>query len=196
MERSACKIAVMSVDEEEGGKDLNVGDPNEVGLEKATGILKEGVSLMRSGDHGSAVRRFEEVYKSDTLPKPISGLSYYGYCIAKTRKSYREAIELCERAVKERPDDPAHWANLTEVLMMANRRVKAIYTIDEAIKRFPRTKLLQDLRVWVGRRRPPVIPFLDRSNPINVILGHMRHTWIESRESKKNRSAPPPKGKR
>ena len=157
-------------------RDLNVGDPNAIALEQATMILKDGVSLMRSGDHAAAIRKFEEVYKSDTLPKPVSGLSYYAYCIARIRKQHRQAIEMGERAIKERPDDPAHWANLTEILLMANRRVKAINTIDEALKRFPRTKLLQDLRTRIGTRRNPVIPFLDRSNPINMILGHIRHT--------------------
>ena len=169
---------------ENGGKDLNIGDPGAIALEQATQILKEGVSLMRTGDHVAAINMFEQVYKSDTLPKPISGLSYYGYCLAKLRKKYREAIELCERAVNERPDDPAHWANLTEVCMMANRRVKAHNTIEEALKRFPRTKLLLDIRDWMGKRRAPVIPFLDRSNPMNMILGHIRHTWFQSREAK------------
>ena len=120
-------------------KDLNIGDPNAVALEQATLILKDGVALMRGGDHATAIRRFEEVYKSKDLPKPVSGLSYYGYCLSKVRKQHRQAIEMCEHAVRERPDDPANWINLVEVLVMANRRVKAINTMDEAIKRFPRT---------------------------------------------------------
>lgn len=179
--------------EEPESKDLNIGDPNAVALEQATVILKDGVSLMRTGDHAGAIRRFEEVYKSDRLPKPVSGLSYYAFCIAKVRKQHREAIEMCERAVQERPDDPAHWANLTEVLMMANRRVRAINTLEEALKRFPRTKLLQDLRSRIGMRRPPVIPFLHRNNVFNMILGHIRHTWNQKRMSKIQERATPPK---
>lgn len=171
-------------------KDLNIGDPNAVALEQATNILKDGVALMRAGDHAKAIRTFEEVYKSDTLPKPVSGLSYYAYCLAKIRKQHRQAIEMCERAVRERPDDPAHWANLIEVLLLANRRVKTISTMEEALKRFPRTKLLQDLRSRVGVRRSPVIPFLDRNNPINMIFGHIRHTWTQKQENKKERSSP------
>ncbi|MDX1584500.1 MAG: tetratricopeptide repeat protein [Thermoanaerobaculia bacterium] len=168
-------------EEESPGKDLNVGDPSEMALEQSTRILKDGVALMRAGEHAQAIRRFEEVYKSDKLPKPVSGLSYYGYCLAKIRKQYRQAIEFGERAINERPDDPAHWANLTEIYMMAGRRVKAVNTIEEALKRFPRTKLLLDIREWVGMRRTPVVPFLDRSNPLNIILGHMRHTLHQKR---------------
>lgn len=139
---------------------------------------------MRAGDHAAAIRRFEEVYKSKDLPKPVSGLSYYGYCLSKVRKQHRQAIEMCEHAVQERPDDPANWINLVEVLMMANRRVKAVNTIDDAVRRFPKTKLLQDLRARIGMRRPPVIPFLHRNNVINMILGHMRHTWLEKNAKK------------
>ncbi|MBW3670682.1 MAG: tetratricopeptide repeat protein [Acidobacteria bacterium] len=165
-------------------KDLNIGDPHAIALEQSTLILKDGVSLMRAGDHGAAIRKFEEVYKSESLPKPVSGLSYYAYCLARIRKQHRQAIELCERAVSERPDDPAHWANLAEVLLLANRRVRAINTAEEALTRFPRTKLLQDLRARIGTRRPPVLPFLSRSNPVNMILGHIRHTWNQKKESK------------
>lgn len=170
-------------------KDLNIGDPNAIALEQSTRILKDGVSLMRSGDHAAAIRQFEEVYKSETLPKPVSGLSYYAYCLARIRKQYRQAIELCERAVRERPDDPAHWANLAEVLLLANRRVRAISTTEEALSRFPRTKRLQDLRARLGTRRSPVLPFLSRSNPLNMILGHMRHTWNQKRASKQPKRA-------
>lgn len=177
--------------DEADGKDLNIGDPNAIALEEATNILKDGVSLMRAGDHVSAIRRFEDVYKSETLPKPVSGLSYYAYCLAKIRKQHREAIEMCDRAVKERPDDPAHWANLIEVLIMANRRVRTVNTMDEALKRFPRTKLLLDLRDRIGVRRKPLIPFLHRNNPINMILGHIRHTWgtKQSKKPEKDESA-------
>ncbi len=98
---------------------------------------------------------------------------------------------MCEHAVRERPDDPANWINLVEVLMMANRRVKAINTIDDALKRFPKTKLLQDLRTRIGMRRTPVIPFLHRNNVMNQVLGHMRHTWLEKRATKPSGKSTP-----
>ncbi len=68
-------------------KDLNIGDPAAMALERSTLILKDGVALMRAGDHASAIRRFEEVYKSKDLPKPVSGLSYYGFCLSKSAKA-------------------------------------------------------------------------------------------------------------
>ncbi|HEY6100595.1 MAG TPA: hypothetical protein VIW03_14255, partial [Anaeromyxobacter sp.] len=31
----------------------------------------------------------------------------------------------------------------------------------------------------MGLRRPPVIPFLSRRNPLNVALGKLRHRWSQ-----------------
>jgi tetratricopeptide (TPR) repeat protein len=162
---------------DEPQNELDVGDPQAEALEHVTGILRDGVALIRVGDHASAIRRFEEVYKSSDLPKPVSGLSYYALCLSKVRKQHREAIALCERAVTEKPDDPIHYANLAEVYLLANRRMKAVKTTHEALEKFPRTKVILDLRDRVGERRRPVIPFLARSNPLNMVLGHIRHTW-------------------
>jgi tetratricopeptide (TPR) repeat protein len=162
---------------DEPQKELDVGNPQSEALDRVTAILRDGVALIRVGDHATAIRRFDEVYKSSDLPKPVSGLSYYALCLSRVRKQHREAIALCERAVSEKPDDPVHYANLAEVYLLANRRMKAVKTTYDALEKFPRTKIILDLKERVGERRRPVLPFLARSNPVNMVLGHMRHTW-------------------
>lgn len=153
-------------------------------LEKATEILRNAVMKMRMHDYKMAYRLFESVYKSDELPKPVSGLSYYGVCLAKVKRAYREAIILCEKALSERPEDVVHHANLAETYLEAGRRRRALDTVNRALLKFPRMVLLLNLREKIGKRKNPVIPFLPRSNPFNVILGHMRHTWLEGKKQK------------
>lgn len=180
----------MSVDDEIGndpeGEEIGLGASPE--LEEATRILREGVAKMRAHEYKLAFRLFESVYKSDNLPKPVTGLSYYGLCLAKVKRSYREAIMLCEKALAERPEDVVHHLNLGETYLEAGRRRRALDTVNRAILKFPKTKALQALREKIGMRRNPVLPFLPRSNPINVILGHMRHTYLEDRKQKARKS--------
>lgn len=153
-------------------------------LKVVTERLREGVAVMRQGDHARALQIFETVYKSEDLPKPVTGLSYYGLCLASVNQQHRAGIALCEKAIQEKPNDVAHYANLVETYESAGRRKKAIDFLDSTIQQFPRARILQDLKEKLGKRKRPVIPFLARGNIVNVILGHMRHTLFGKKEER------------
>lgn len=153
-------------------------------LKVVTERLREGVAFMRQGNHRRALHIFESVYKSEDLPKPVTGLSYYGLCLASVNQQHRAGIALCEKAIQEKPNDVAHYANLVETYESAGRRRKAIDFLNSSIKQFPRARILQDLKEKLGKRKRPVIPFLPRGNIVNVILGHMRHTLFEKKEKR------------
>lgn len=148
-------------------------------LKVVTERLREGVAVMRQGDHARALHIFETVYKSDDLPKPVTGLSYYGLCLSSVNQQHRAGIALCEKAIQEKPNEVAHYANLVETYESAGRRKKAIDFLESTMTQFPRAKILQDLKEKLGKRKRPVIPFLPRGNVVNVVLGHMRHTLFE-----------------
>lgn len=154
-------------------------------LKIVTDRLREGVSFMRKGDYPRALHIFETVYKSEDLPKPVTGLSYYGLCLSSVNQEHRAGIALCEKAIAEKPNDVAHYANLVETYESAGRRRKAIDTLESAMAQFPRSRILMDIKEKMGKRKRPVLPFLHRSNPVNVILGHMRHTIFGKKTEEK-----------
>ncbi|MDD4857423.1 MAG: tetratricopeptide repeat protein [Candidatus Krumholzibacteria bacterium] len=104
-------------------------------------------------------------------------LSYYGLCIG-MRGDLGGAERLCSKAVKLNPTSPIILVNLGRILLEEGLRKEArdlfsrAYTIDN-------TNSAAALELsGMGVRRRPVIPFLARSNPLNFLLGRIRHRLL------------------
>jgi hypothetical protein len=50
-----------------------------------------------------------------------------------------------------------------------------VRALGEGLKIEPDNPQLLDLQGEIGLRRHPVLPFLARSNPLNLVLGRIRH---------------------
>ncbi len=142
-----------------------------------------------------AYNMFSEVYGTadgpplDT-PKAANGLSYFGLCVALVQKQYKSAIDLCKRAIDLEFYNGDHYANLARVYAAAGNRKKAVEVADAGLKVAPENEVLLVARRELGIRARPAVPFLDRSNPINVTLGAARHA------ARQNAAAAPPKRKK
>ena len=100
-------------------------------------------------------------------------LSYYGYCLARDENRVREGVELCRRATLIEFFNAELFLNYGRALLLAGRR-------REAFDAFVRGLAIQnnhsDMRrelAGMGQRRRPVLPFLDRANPLNAALGKL-----------------------
>ena len=148
-----------------------------------TSILKkidEACVLTREGDFLRALTMFLEIYGTEekpplTNPKAANGLSFFGLALALVQRKYKEAIELCKRAIELEFYNGDHYANLTRVYSAAGNRKKAIETAESGLKILPDHEELRKARAELGVRSKPPVPFLDRSHPINVTLGQSRH---------------------
>jgi Flp pilus assembly protein TadD len=101
-------------------------------------------------------------------------LSYYGLCIG-MRGDYAEAEQLCRRAAKLNPASPIILVNLGRILLEQGLRQEArdLFSRAYAIDNTSSAAALE--LSGMGVRRRPVIPFLARSNPLNFVLGKIRH---------------------
>ena len=143
-------------------------------------LIDEACVLTRNGDYLRAYTMFLEIYGTDqkpplSNPKAANGLSYFGLTVALVQRKYKEAIELCKRAIELEFYNGDHYANLTRVYAAAGNRKKALETAEAGLKILPDHEDLQKARAELGIRSRPPVPFLDRSNPINVALGQQRH---------------------
>ena len=149
-----------------------------------SGILQridEAVALTKSQDYLRALTIFLEVYGGEDPPSPMlssktaSGLSYFGLCLALVEKKIKPSIDLCKRAIELQFYNVDHYANLARVYTAAGNRKKALEILDQGAKSHPDDESL--LAVWreLGIRSRPPVPFLERSNPINISLGQARH---------------------
>lgn len=142
--------------------------------------LDEAIRLARAGEFLPALTLFLDVYGTEdappmTTPKSASGLSWFGLSLALVRKQMKPAIDLCRRAIELEFYNGDHYANLARVYIAANNRKKALDTTEQGLKLVSGHDYLLQVRKTLGVRARPALPFLERSNPINVSLGQARH---------------------
>jgi tetratricopeptide (TPR) repeat protein len=96
--------------------------------------------------------------------------SRLGFCIAKQRGHLTRAFELCRTAIEHNPDNPLHYLYLGKVHLVAGNKEEALQAFRQGMVLGGSTQLEQILTA-LGTRKPPVIRFLSRDNPLNKYLG-------------------------
>lgn len=154
-------------------------DPNH-----ANDVVWKGIELCRRGEWRQGLDVLRRVAEDDGRNAELPGLfySYLGFGIARFDRRIREGLALCEHAVKREFYQPENYLNLARTHMVAGNRRAAVEALRAGRKIDSEHPGLAALHEELGIRRPPVIPFLDRMNPINRILGRMRHDWRGERE--------------
>ena len=153
--------------------------------------IDDAVSWTRNEEYLRALTEFLDIYGGEEPPPMISaktatGLSFFGLCLALVQKKFKPAIELCKRAIELQFYNGDHYANLSRVYAAAGNRKKALETVESGLKLLPEHESLIEARTMLGVRSRPPVPFLDRSNPINVTLGQARHAKkLTEKERKK-----------
>jgi hypothetical protein len=100
---------------------------------------------------------------------------YLGQAIARCEGRKREGLDLCRHAVQIEPFRPENYLNLAQLYVMVGNRRGAIRAMRDGLALDSDHRGLLELQRRVGVRRRPPIPFLSRTNPLNVILGQLRH---------------------
>ena len=154
--------------------------------------IEEGIRAAREDDFLRALTIFIDVYGSEDsprirAPKDAVGLSFFGLAIALMRKEIKPAIDLCRRAIELEFYNGDHYANLARVYEIGGNRKKAIETAEKGLKLVPDHDYLTSVRKSFGVRSEPYVPFLTRTNPINVSLGQARHAKKIAEAEKKKR---------
>jgi tetratricopeptide (TPR) repeat protein len=100
-------------------------------------------------------------------------VSYYGLTLATVRGDLHEAVRCCRNAVKVEGYRPDLCWNLGRVALKAGRRREAYRALLRAARLQPDHHGIRRDLERMGRRRRPVLPFLPRSNRLNVFLGRL-----------------------
>jgi len=140
--------------------------------------FEKGMEAMDQGKAQHALAFFEAAIELDRkfssgAPQPRY-LSHYGVCLGLVGRSRHEAVRFCREAVAREGYNPDLLWNLGRALLAANRRGEAYSAFIKGLRlQRDHRGIIQDLK-QMGIRRKPVLPFLARSNPVNVFLGKMR----------------------
>lgn len=138
-------------------------------------LFNQALELIARNRLSDAMGKLEEALQ--IAPRNGAYLSYYGLCVATEREDFDAAVKLCERAIKLNPDDPVVRVNLGKVHRLQGNNAEAY---DEFLEAWETDRLHPAPAAELSRmgiRRPPVIPFLPRSNWLNIRLGRLR-AWL------------------
>ena len=141
--------------------------------------------MLRSGRRNpalGAVRDALQHYPDDPLL-----LSYHGYLISVVENDGRRGVGICLKAIERletsgQEDNPgdhsAYYLNLSKAYLSAGNKKSAIDAIQKGLVHNPSSRdLIWELK-RLGTRRAPPIPFLSRNNPLNKVIGRLRHKIV------------------
>ena len=139
--------------------------------------FQKGLSALDAGRGLEALALFEaaiELERRLGVRTPQARyLSYYGLSLALEAGRGREGAELCRQAIALEFYNADLCLNYGRVLLGSDRRREAYAAF---LKGLSVQKNHQGILRELGRmgwRRRPVLPFLARNNPLNVLLGRM-----------------------
>jgi len=130
-------------------------------------LFTKGLEALANGSILSALVFFEKAIKIENNP---AIWSYLAFCIAKERGQFSKAISLCEEAIKKEPNNSAHYLNLGRIYLFTYKKAEAINIFREGLNYEANQQIVDELNKLIIRK-PPVIPFLKRKNPLNKYLG-------------------------
>lgn len=134
---------------------------------EAQAEFRKGLEAIARGKTIPALASFEKALKLEDNP---AFYSYFALCIAKERGQVKKAIALCEDALHKDGMNLAHYLNLGKILLRAGNQADAIRVFRGGLKYGKDPDIIYELS-RLETRKPPLIRFLNRDNPINKYLG-------------------------
>jgi hypothetical protein len=137
--------------------------------------LEEGLAAFTARDLPGAHAAFERAYRRDSRD-PVH-MSWYGVTLVLVERNSNLGVVLVDEALRTAGPDPALLLNSARVHLALNQRERAARAVTRGLELFPDDPRLAAARLALGTRRAPVLPFLARANPLNRVLGRLRHRW-------------------
>jgi len=137
----------------------------------------EGFFYITKRKYQAALPVFKKCYEQDPANPIIK--SFYGLCLAfDVPPQYDLAEKLCKEAIGKEIYNSSLYVNLAWVYYREAKRPECILMLEYALKWDSSNKEAIFLRKKMQVRRSPVLPFLSRSNFLNIFLGRIRHKML------------------
>ncbi len=133
-------------------------------------LIEAGTSALGLGEPLKALVLFERAAELKLTPIVRSSLAY---CLARERGQIKTGQRTCEELIDSDPENLFHYLNLGRILLLEEDRRGAIAAFRAGIEIAPHPHIIQEL-AKLGVRKPQVIGFLHRDNPLNKYLGLIR----------------------
>jgi tetratricopeptide (TPR) repeat protein len=135
--------------------------------EEAEKLVAKGQEALANEHEYLALTCFEQAIQLEWTPLACS---CFAFCMAKTRRSYREAIHLARKALEQESNNPVLYKNLGRILLLAGDNEQGIQMLRQGLQFGDQISIIQELEK-LGIRKPPIFKKLARSHPFNKYLG-------------------------
>ena len=142
----------------------------------AGGALEDGKAAFAARDVGEAHHAFERAHRRD--PRDPHAMSWYGLTLVLVERNSNLGVTLCDQALRAAGPDPDLLLNQARLHLALNQRERSVRAILRGLELWPRDARFAAARDAIGIRRPPVFGFLSRKNPLNRVIGRIRHRWL------------------
>ena len=129
----------------------------------------KGIAAAEEGDFSTAMIFLGRAAKFRNTPELHS---YLAYCLAKEEGRIHSAAKVCRESIKRQPENSLHYLLLGRILLMAEEKTRAIKTFRSGLRASPNPKIISELK-RLGLRKPAVLKNLNRSHPLNLVLGRI-----------------------
>src|ERR1700676_4633071 len=139
--------------------------------------FKTGLTLLRDNYANRGLRHMRKAVDLDRN-NPYY-MSYLGVGRPRSEQKWGPAARLSDAAVRMKSKHAPLYLNLAEVYATAGRRDDAVEALQSGLKFARRDVRLTIAMNRLAERRPPVLTFLTRQNPLNRQLGMLRHKTLQ-----------------
>jgi tetratricopeptide (TPR) repeat protein len=137
--------------------------------------MQAGTEAAKRGDYQKAIENLSHVYSTGFVEGTVDALSFYALSLSMSAGRHKEAIDLCQQAIRVQFLNPYHYVNLARIYHASGNPKRAIKTLQQGLAALPNNRLIVSYWKEIGLRAAPPISFLSRENPLNKILGKARH---------------------
>jgi tetratricopeptide (TPR) repeat protein len=151
--------------------------PGGSGLEEQ---LRAGDEAWERGDRAAAHEAYRAAQQLNGNDPQV--LSRLGLTLTVVAKDEYKGVAFCEEAVRRGAGDADALWRLATVYETTFQKERAVRAVRQGLALDREHAALVAMIQRLGVRRPPVLSFLPRSNPINKYLGMLRHRYLLKKE--------------
>jgi tetratricopeptide (TPR) repeat protein len=135
--------------------------------EYAREMFEKALGAMSNEQLYLALNCFEQAREMEKDPLYLSSRAL---CVAKARRSFKEAVYLCREALDKEPANPVHYLNMGKIYLVAGQKKRALKSFQEGLKHSENNEIIEEIGK-LGFRKAPLFKFLDRKHPLNKYSG-------------------------
>jgi uncharacterized protein HemY len=134
--------------------------------------IKKGIESAERGYIHSAQMLLNQAAEHRNTPELHT---YLAFCLAKGEGRVSAAAKVCRESIKREPGNSLHFLILGRILLLAGEKNKAVKSFRQGLKTSPNPRIIAELKK-LGLRKPAVLRTLQRSHPLNRMLGRVFST--------------------